>query len=105
MSTQWSVWFVVTLALLSANLPFLSRRWLGVWPSKTGKRLGGRLLELGFFYVLTGLIGVGLERRLGQMAPQPWEFYAITAAFFVTLSFPGFVVCYLMARRSSTSEA
>jgi hypothetical protein len=30
-----------------------------------------------------------LEKRMGQIAPQGWEFYAVTGALFLTLAFPG----------------
>ena len=46
-------------------------------------------------YFLVGGLGLLLENRLGQVAPQGWEFYAITAAMFITLAFPGFVWRYL----------
>ena len=40
-----------------------------------------------------------LEKRAGQIAPQGWEFYAITGTLFITLAFPGFVYRYLVRRR------
>ena len=55
-----------------------------------------RLLELLIFYTLAGGIGFALEQRVGQIAPQRWEFYAITATLFVTFGFPGFVYRYLL---------
>ena len=42
-----------------------------------------------------------LERRAGQIAPQGWEFYAITGTMFLTLAFPGFVYRYLLRRHHS----
>ena len=58
------------------------------------------------FLVIAALVGAGglgmvlmLERRVGQIAPQGWEFYAITATLFLTLGFPGFVYRYLVKRR------
>ena len=59
----------------------------------------GRLAELVLLYFLVGLLALALERRLGQIYPQGWEFYAITATLFVTLAFPGFVWRYLTKRR------
>jgi hypothetical protein len=44
------------------------------------------------------LLGVALERHAGQVAPQGWEFYAVTAALFITFAFPGFVWRYLVRR-------
>jgi hypothetical protein len=44
-------------------------------------------------------LGLLLENRAGQIAPQGWEFYAITGALFITLAFPGFVYRYLLKHR------
>lgn len=59
-----------------------------------------RLLELVIFYAIAGAIGLALEQRAGQIAPQRWEFYAITATLFVTFAFPGFVYRYLLKHPS-----
>jgi hypothetical protein len=64
------------------------------------KSLGLRLLELVFFYGVVGGVGLLLEQSLGQIAPQGWEFYAITGTLFVTLAFPGFVYRYLLKHSS-----
>ena len=48
---------------------------------------------------LVGGIGLALENHNGQIAPQGWEFYAVTGTMFVTLAFPGFVYRYLMHRK------
>ena len=82
-------------ALAAANLPFLTQRLLGVVPLKVAKSLGVRLAELVLCYLLVGALGLLLEQRLGQIAPQGWEFYAVTGALFVTFAFPGFVWRYL----------
>ena len=55
-----------------------------------------RLLELLIFYAISGAVGFALEQHAGQIAPQRWEFYAITATLFMTFSFPGFVYRYLL---------
>ncbi len=103
MSQTASVWLVVLLAAMAANLPFVNQRLLGLWPLKAlgpRKALAWRLLELVLCYFLVGGIGLALEQRAGQIAPQGWEFYAITAALFLTLAFPGFVYQYLLRRRA-----
>ena len=41
---------------------------------------------------------MAMERALGQNQAQGWEFYAVTAALFLTLAFPGFVYRYLVHR-------
>jgi len=90
-----SVWLVVVLALVGANLPFVSERLLAILPARQGKTLWVRLVELTALYFLVGGLALLLEQAAGQIYPQRWEFYATTAALFVTLAFPGFVFRYL----------
>ena len=99
MTQTASVWLVLVAAALAANLPFLTQRFLAVWPLLHGKGLALRLLELVLLYFLVGLLGLALEHRAGQIVAQGWEFYAITAALFATLAFPGFVYRYLLKHR------
>jgi Protein of unknown function (DUF2818) len=99
MGQSASVWLVIVLALLAANLPFVSQRLLAVVPLAAGKNLAIRLAELVLLYFVVGGIGLLLEKRLGQIAPQGWEFYAITGTLFITLAFPGFVWRYLLKHR------
>ncbi len=95
-----SVWLLLVVAFVAANLPFLNQRLLGLLPlRRTRKPLAWRLAELLLCYLLVGGLGLALESRAGQVAPQGWEFYAITWALFMTLAFPGFVYCYLARHR------
>lgn len=96
MSHSVSVWLVVLVAFVAANLPFVNQRLLAVVKLRQPKSLGLRLLELVLFYLLVGGLALVLEQRAGQIAPQNWEFYAITMALFLTLAFPGFVYRYLI---------
>lgn len=100
MSQTVSVWLVVVLALCAANLPFLNQRWLAVGPVHSAKTLPWRLAELVLMYFLVGSFGLLLEKNAGQISPQTWEFYAITATLFLTLAFPGFVYRYLLKHNS-----
>jgi hypothetical protein len=95
MSLDASVWVVIMLALLGANMPFISNRWFILIPAKASKSIWGRLFELVVFFFLVGLIALSLEKAVGQIYPQRWEFYATSAALFLTLAFPGFVHRYL----------
>ena len=100
MSQSASVWTVLLLALLAANLPFINERLLAVAPIlRPAKPLAVRLAELVFWYFVVGGFGLLLEGRAGQIAPQGWEFYAITAALFIVLAFPGFTWRYLLKHR------
>jgi hypothetical protein len=94
-----SIWLVLVLAFCAANLPFLSERLLGVLPLAGGKNLAVRLGELVVLYFVVGGIGLLLENRVGQIAPQRWEFYAVTGTLFLTFAFPGFVYRYLYQPR------
>ena len=64
----------------------VTRRLLAARPVRTGAEVLGIGLAL------------LLERRAGQIAPQGWEFYAVTGTLFLTLAFPGFVYRYLLRR-------
>jgi hypothetical protein len=98
MSQTASVWLVIVAALAAANLPFVNQRLFGVWPLAQRKSLPIRLVELVLMYCAVGGLGLLLEKRAGQIAPQGWEFYAITGALFITFAFPGFVWRYLRRR-------
>jgi hypothetical protein len=99
MSQGVSIWVVIGLAVVAANLPFLSQRLMVVAPVPGGhKNLAWRLAELVGWYFVVGGIGLGLEKHAGQIQPQGWEFYAVTGALFMTLAFPGFVYRYLVRR-------
>lgn len=100
MSQTASVWLVVLAAVVAANLPFLNQRLLGVLAMARPKTLPIRLVELVLLYFAVGGLGLLLEHRAGQIAPQGWQFYAITGALYLTLAFPGFVWCYLVKRRN-----
>ena len=90
---------MLVAAFCAANLPFLSARLLGVVPLSRPKNLAIRLAELVVLYFAVGGLGLLLEQRLGRIAPQGWEFYAVTGALFLTLAFPGFVWRYLYKPR------
>jgi hypothetical protein len=100
MTQTASVWLVVLLALLAANLPFVSNRLFAVYALKHPKNLAIRVGEMLVWYFLVGGLGLYLEQRTGQIAPQGWEFYAITGALFITFAFPGFTWRYLFKHRS-----
>lgn len=96
MDVSLASWFVILLALFSANLPFFNERLFAVIPlSLTVKPVWLRLLELFALYLLVGIIAHLLEIRIGNAFPQGWEFYAVTACLFLVLAYPGFVMRYM----------
>lgn len=108
MSQSGYVWIYIGLAVVAANLPWLSDRLFFVSRSDKGKSAWFRVLEWAALYFLMGAIGMGLERRLtGEVYSQSWVFYVVTLALFVVFALPGFVYCYdlrylLRTRRKST---
>lgn len=100
MSSTGAVWLVILVACVAANAPFLNHRVLAVGPVlQPRKALIVRLAEMVVLYFVVGGLGLLLEKRAGQIAPQGWEFYAITGTLFITLAFPGFIYRYLVRRR------
>jgi hypothetical protein len=103
MSQTLAVWLLIALALVCANLPFLSERVFGLFAwRKDGaaavKPLWLRLIELLVFYGIVGALGFAFESALGNRFPQGWEFYVIALCLFLVLAYPGFVIRYLVRR-------
>lgn len=96
--------FIVLVALLGANLPFVNQRIFAVLPTPgvvpgMQKSAWWRIAELTVLYFVTGLLGFALEAQAGSRFEQGWQFYAITFSLFIVLAFPGFVFQYLVKRR------
>jgi Protein of unknown function (DUF2818) len=87
-----NILYLLLMALL-ANIVWLSNKGFMVYAYKAGhKHYGLSLLELLVWFAVALLIGHALEIQvMGQASPQAWEFYTITFALFLVLSFPGFV--------------
>ncbi|QIE24386.1 hypothetical protein SBC1_22840 [Caballeronia sp. SBC1] len=93
-------WFIVLLALVGANLPFVNQRLFSVVSLKTTKKNGWiRIAELIVLYFVVGALGFMLEARAGNRFEQGWQFYAVTFSLFLVLAFPGFTFQYLVKRR------
>lgn len=88
-------WGFLALALLLANLPWLSQRCFLILQCER-KSAWLRLLEWLVLYFATGLLALLLEQRaMGTVHSQDWEFYAITASLFLVFAFPGFIYRYV----------
>lgn len=86
-------------ALVAANLPFLIERIFFIVPTKNKhKAFGWRLMELIMLYFVVGGIGFLLQRKVGPVQHQNWEFYVVTACLFLVMAYPGFVYRYLWRR-------
>ena len=94
MSASTLVWSYLLMALVAANLPWLTERRFLVLPGsdQMPKPVWLRLLEWLLLYLLMGLVGLGLEQRLnGEIHAQDWEFYAVTLSLFFVFALPGFI--------------
>ena len=99
MSLSLFVACLIFLVLFAANFPFFTQRFFGFYVLPAGKSLAVRLFELLIFYFMVGALALLMEKTAGQIAPQGWEFYAITGTLFLTFAFPGFVYRYLLKRK------
>ncbi|MFM2052182.1 MAG: hypothetical protein RL456_219 [Pseudomonadota bacterium] len=100
MADTASIWLVLLMAAVLANLPFVNERLFSVMPAAGGRKaVAWRLLELAVYTALVILVGRWLEGREGQVAPQGWQFYAVLLCMMATLAFPGFVWRHLRRQR------
>lgn len=93
-------WFIVLLAFVAANVPFLNQRLFALVPLDAVRKGGWlRIGELIVLYFVVGALGFMLEARAGNRFDQGWQFYAITFCLFLVFAFPGFTFQYLVKRR------
>lgn len=98
MDTREAAGVILALAVVAANLPFLSGRVLVIGPWRSAQGLGSRLLEWMLLGCVTWGLGLTLEAHIGQVHPQGWAFHVALACFYLTLAFPGAVWCCLRQR-------
>ncbi len=98
-----AIYVLILLALVTANLPFLSERIFGVIAYRRDgaaatKPFWLRLGEVLVFYLVVGAIGFAFEASLGNVFSQGWQFYVVTLTLYLVLAYPGFVYRYLFRR-------
>lgn len=102
MNQSAAVWLLILLAAVAANLPFINEKLFAVLSVKSFKNgvkpFWVRVFEFLVWYAVIGLLGMLLERTIGNTFNQRWEFYVTALTLFVVLAFPGFVVRYLLKR-------
>jgi hypothetical protein len=93
MTASQASWLIIAIAILSANLPWLSERVFFIGKPEGGqKRTWVRWLEWLVLYFVAGAITLGMEKKLnGEIYPQGWEFYAVTLCLFLVFALPGFI--------------
>ena len=90
---------LIALALLFANLPFLTQRRFGLLPLPR-KHIGHHLLEMLAGFAFTAFLAYMLEKRTGMVHRQDWEFYAVAVCLFCVAAFPAFVWRYFWHERN-----
>lgn len=93
-----SVYILLVVALIAANLPFALTRVGGVVAVRR-KHFGWHLLELVVLYLAVGLFARLLEARAMPVHAQHWQFYVSTVALFLVFAFPGFSYRYFWRHR------
>lgn len=103
LSEQNSIIWLLVGSLILANLPFVTNRFLAIFPMRKGKPAWMIIPEWLLCLCLAAVLGMLLERRLGLVTPQHWQFYVANVCLFILFSFPGFVSRFLWrpVRRSS----
>ena len=92
MTSSLAIWILLALAIIAANLPWMSNRILFIWAPEKEKSPWIRLAEWLLLYFIVGGIAMGLEQKtLGEIHTQGWEFYAVTACLFLVFALPGFI--------------
>jgi hypothetical protein len=89
------------LAAVTANLPWLSERWLLLIAraDQRAKPSWLRLIEWGLLYGLIAGMGFGFEyKATGAVHAQDWEFYTVTLCLFAVSAVPGFIYRYQLQR-------
>jgi hypothetical protein len=98
MNTAAAAVLLLVAAIMLANLPFATQRFLLVFPRPV-KTMAWCFLELLIFYFIFLGVGLALEANVSRVQTQAWQFFAITFLMFLVLAYPGFVWRYL--RRKS----
>ena len=94
-----SMYILLALTLLFANLPFLTQRVLGFLPVAR-KHFGYHLIELAIGFALTAVFADILESRSGSVHEQGWAFYVVAVCLYLVFAFPAFVWRYFWHSRN-----
>lgn len=96
MSQGTAIVIFLVLAIVAANLPWVSERVFFLFEPKNGvKGAWTRILEWLVLYFVVGGLGIGLEQKvMGNVHSQDWEFYVVTLCLFLVFALPGFIYRY-----------
>lgn len=92
-----SMYILLVLAFILANLPFLNNRLLCVFKLQN-KQFAHCLFEWFVYFFLLGIIAYILESSISKVHSQNGIFFTVVLCMFAVFSFPGFVWKYLWKR-------
>ncbi len=101
MTAETAIVALLVVAIIAANLPWMSERVAFVGsPPQGGKPEWIRLVEWLLLFGLVGLVGAGLEYRTqGELQVQGWEFWVMNLSLFAVFALPGFIYHHDLRRR------
>jgi len=87
MTAETAIVALLVVAIIAANLPWMSERVAFVGsPPQGGKPEWIRLVEWLLLFGLVGLVGAGLEYRTqGELQVQGWEFWVMNLSLLPSL--------------------
>lgn len=105
MTTSISVYGLIVLSFILANLPWLNQRFFAVIPSSVhGKAFWMRLIEWCVGFGVSALLAwrfelgcsgiaafLGFSACPGEVYAKTWEFYSVAAVLFAVFALPGFI--------------
>lgn len=94
-----SMYILLFLGLIFANLPFVSQKWFGL-KTLQQKHIGHHLLEWCVGFLCVAVLAYILESRSGEVHVQGWEFYVTVICLYLVAAFPGFVWRYFWQGRN-----
>lgn len=94
-----SMYILLAVATVAANLPFVSRRLLWIFPLQK-KQFVHYLFEWLVCFGAVGIFAYALESATNSIHSQNWMFYITVLCLFSVAAFPGFVWRYFWHRKS-----
>ena len=95
MDMNQAVWLLLVTAIVLANIPFILSNRVFVFIKVPTKSSLVNFVEWTLYFILVGIFAYLLESKvMGHVAPQDWEFYAVTFFMFLIFAFPGFIYRY-----------
>ncbi len=90
-----SIWLLLFIMFVLANLPWVNSRWFLFIPLKNGKNAWQKVFEVLVYYVMSLMVAMAFEQQFsGDIYPQQWEFFVTTLSLFLVFSTPGVVYRY-----------